>query len=43
MTDAVDSEFSSAAIESVAAVMIAAIHRPTMPIGSAVVIHVGNT
>ena len=43
MTLAVDSEFSSAAMESVAAVMIAAIHSPTMPMGSAVVIQVGKT
>ena len=42
MTLTAASELSSAAIESVAAVMMATIHRPTSPIGSAVVMNVGN-
>jgi len=42
MTVAVASELSSAAIVSVAAVLLAAIHSPMMPIGSAGVMNVGK-
>ena len=43
MTVAVASELSSAAMLDIAAAKIAAIIRPTMPIGSLVVMKVGNT
>ena len=43
MTVAVASEFSSAAMLDIAAAKIAAMIRPTRPIGSCVVTNVGNT